>query len=814
MGEGHLDPGGGDRLHRVDMVLTDAEETSNNCTIPRNDQDGITILENGNARRVLIDKGEGEPSGRGYIDDRRDENSKSTRHKIKTRTTNGFESKRSKLLGKSTGSQEHDSSVQEDCDAGYGDRQLELDEVRTSSNCSIGGCERISMVGTGPLPEGNAIFPDGGLFLSVGETVVTSQRTRANRLSQIPIGGGQQIQLERNGNGSDRHSDRDGQRSGVCMQQQDEDAEHRAQREATRVQETDGQQVHQTPDDLGVGRHHGQRQGDRPRQQNEIPVVGLQVEDGCLPVLDPAFWAYVCSYSGPLLRGVNEDDETSGHTVMGRYFALAGRFQSRLVGGQQRPPTKWRRDVRVSPTTDVEQSGDEIKGGENQEDVTDRADSGEQIVVPRVDALQGSKTGNTSTSTTYFDTPRGKIGFNGDPPSLDLDWDSHIDDSRRKRGIRETEISDWRSRWVNGNSGLQAVGRRLIEDCARDGKFPWMLSTIELVNFDNEHYAKGSQKGASQALATFMEVAYGINSLQILKDGDFKVHRIIASKLKPAKPENKSWDMQPIFKYVARVVEEVGDITLVDDTFVVDIVRTLLGTDAGLRNADVAKVPHMKWRTNPPGVALADADAWGLLLFGTKEKILRGDSDQWSRAIWITQNRKNKKPEYRNSTLAVWMQELQRRVDVLIARHQIKKPNDLKPFNLAGQEVMLRYLFMGRSGKSELILKIRTELSGDTISKSRSRVLKDSGIQDSDPSITPRHLRPGCANMLHHLAVIEMEWMTFMDLQNYVRHKEQSVVTRTNYIAARLIKSVWTRWGKLSKKQRKAIKTHTCFIRV
>ena len=158
------------------------------------------------------------------------------------------------------------------------------------------------------------------------------------------------------------------------------------------------------------------------------------------------------------------------------------------------------------------------------------------------------------------------------------------------------------------------------------------------------------------------------------------------------------------------------------------------------------------------------------------------------------------------------MQELQRRIDGKIEKHHVKKPKEFRPFILDGVEVKLKYLFMGRNAKSELVLLQRDILSRDTISNSRKRIIAEAKIKDG--SITPRHFRSGCANMLHYLAVLEAEWMDFSELQVYLRHKEFSGVTQASYVAARCDKDVWERWGKLSKKQRKAIVTHTCFVRV
>ena len=201
-------------------------------------------------------------------------------------------------------------------------------------------------------------------------------------------------------------------------------------------------------------------------------------------------------------------------------------------------------------------------------------------------------------------------------------------------------------------------------------------------------------------------------------------------------------------------------------------------------------------------------------MVNTKEEMLRKDGSPWADPVRIHQDPNRTDDFYRNSLASVWMQELQRRIDVLIAAQQKKKPGTYEPQDIHGVQVKLPYLFMGLTPKGRLLLKGREELSGDTISKSRSRILRAAGVPER---ITGRNLRSACVNMLYYLAVVEREYMSRAELQKYIRHKEDGKTRstiNTNYIAPRLCQSVYDRWTMMTAEQRKAIVTHSCFTRV
>ena len=338
-----------------------------------------------------------------------------------------------------------------------------------------------------------------------------------------------------------------------------------------------------------------------------------------------------------------------------------------------------------------------------------------------------------------------------------------------------------------------------------------MYRTEELANFLKEIYAEGSIKSMSQALAIFYELAFGCNSKEILWEGDLKNARKVAVARKPPKATNISFDMRPIFELAHTVITEAGGIEHVSDQMISDMVRTLLGTDLGFRNADCAKLPHMKFQTWPAGTTLKNCSKWRLLLYRPKEEILRDGGEPWSDSIDLTQDRSNRKDTYRNSLLSTWMQELQRRLDNMIAEHRKSAPLEFQEKKVHGVKVKLMNMLMGMTPRGGLLLKDREKLSGESISKSRKRILTKAGIPSN---ITPKHLRAGCGNMYNFLAIQESGWMKEEQLQILMRHRVGSDTTDENYIATRLDDDVRERWEKLTKAEKKKVKTHSCFTRV
>ena len=195
----------------------------------------------------------------------------------------------------------------------------------------------------------------------------------------------------------------------------------------------------------------------------------------------------------------------------------------------------------------------------------------------------------------------------------------------------------------------------------------------------------------------------------------------------------------------------------------------------------------------------------------TKEGILRNSGKRWSNAVSITQDNRNKSERYRFSLLSTWMQELQRRMDLLIEERSTKQPLKWQPKMVYGVKCKQEFLFKGLTGKRNLSLTARGKLSGDAISNARQRTMTGAGIPEE---YSPRHLRPACVNMFHFLAVRENDWMTSHELQEYFRHQEDSKVTNDNYIAVTLHDNVWKRWTAMSPKERQAVKTSACFTRV
>jgi hypothetical protein len=146
-------------------------------------------------------------------------------------------------------------------------------------------------------------------------------------------------------------------------------------------------------------------------------------------------------------------------------------------------------------------------------------------------------------------------------------------------------------------------------------------------------------------------------------------------------------------------------------------------------------------------------------------------------------------------------------MEVLLA----KKPKEFPPVMVDGVLCNLQYMFRGLDRKGQLSLVKRGMISADTVSNARQRVMTAAKIP---PELSPRHLRPGCANMLHHIGVVEMDRMTVAELQQHLRHQDGSTVTEDAYLAVTINTTVWKRWNSLTPKEKRSIKTLSCILRV
>ena len=318
-----------------------------------------------------------------------------------------------------------------------------------------------------------------------------------------------------------------------------------------------------------------------------------------------------------------------------------------------------------------------------------------------------------------------------------------------------------------------------------------------------------------QATATFYELAFGFNSKHLLWNADFKTAKKVAKAdtrgtAKTGNPgKNVAMDMAPIYDHVAASLEAAnGDITQVESRVVYENTLVLLGTDCGLRNRDCCKIPMLpRVRRWPDNCELWDCHRWELFINRDKGELLREGGGAWSKTIIIKQNHRNRTKRYRYSLLSVWFAEYQRRMEVL----QAKKPQDFPPEMVDGIRCNLQFMFRGLDRKGQLSLVKRGMLSADSISNARQRVMSAAGIPSE---LSPRHLRPGTANMLYHIGVVEMKWMTMLQLQQYLRHQEGSKITEDAYLAVTINTAVWQRWNRLTLQEKRSIKTHSCIVRV
>lgn len=343
---------------------------------------------------------------------------------------------------------------------------------------------------------------------------------------------------------------------------------------------------------------------------------------------------------------------------------------------------------------------------------------------------------------------------------------------------------------ANGDSPV----RKFLEFCVEKDVNPEYLAPDMLVGLASKMPLSSRPAFISQVI-TFCQDAFGHEAFSDSK----AVKRHLKSAHKAKKRTKVSFEMVDGAKVLGAIdaaVYELGGWSKLSPGWLRQYGAPVLLIGGGLRLCDLAKMPHMKFRTVPANVqCYAAADIIMVRIYAPKEALLRHGGSMWSQEIPCYQTPGNTaiplsmRPPSARTSVGVVLDAMQRQ-NRQFANFDVDEVG--QQVRLDGRSVGLKFLLlkMTRDGKRLQVERVPAKpLSSDSISNA---VQKSFDLVNYPSSWKPRMLRHYFATAMQNGMVVRGRW-TQQHLSDILRHKQVSTTTDA-YIASSLHSDTQARW--------------------
>ena len=314
------------------------------------------------------------------------------------------------------------------------------------------------------------------------------------------------------------------------------------------------------------------------------------------------------------------------------------------------------------------------------------------------------------------------------------------------------------------------------------------VSDMFVCNFMEKELNKSAFKNFLSGFNTTMLFAHGLEK-ELVWATDYKrsaQRKAVAAIIPTA-------DLKGLFDLIKKIYwDYVRDPSSLGESFKAkfyrarDITMAVFRVDTGARSMDLAGLPWVvRWRTQPAGVSMDQAEAVFMRFRFAKEELLRKAGLYWSGEVAVRQNPLRQNDDYKATAFATWWKTC----EGLRAKlgGSLDEERDDKGIRIRGS-----HAFTDIKG---------IPIGPERISKAVRNLLLEAGVMGThNPQFTSKHLR-------HHLTTfcmrlpVEEGLMRKEDVITQLRHSGPGSLK--NYAALAVNEEVAARWDATAAAQRR-----------